>query len=99
MGWAEWGSSSILWRDRVSVIRDNWVSWWITVIERYRLNGFNSGRQDYPEVSNGFQFPYSFPLGGLLLTVAGGLLLGAAAALLPASSAAHMDVVEALRYE
>jgi len=49
--------------------------------------------------ANGFHFPYYFPLGGLLMTLAFGMLLGVVAALLPARSAARMDVVEALRYE
>jgi putative ABC transport system permease protein len=49
--------------------------------------------------ANGFQLTYFFPLGGLLMTAAGGLLLGAVAAWLPARAAAHLDVVEALRYE
>ena len=46
-----------------------------------------------------FPMGYFFPLGGILAAVAIGLLFGALAALIPARQAAHLNVVEALRYE
>ena len=46
-----------------------------------------------------FPIGYYFPQSGLLAATAIGLLFGALAALIPARQAAHMNVVEALRYE
>jgi putative ABC transport system permease protein len=47
----------------------------------------------------GFPVPYSFPLSGILLTLAVGLLFGVIGALVPARHAARMDIVAALAYE
>ena len=46
-----------------------------------------------------FPIPYSFPLAGILAAAAIGLGFGALAAVIPARQAAHLQVVEALRYE
>jgi putative ABC transport system permease protein len=46
-----------------------------------------------------FPMGYYFPLGGILAAIAIGLLFGSLAALIPARQAAHMNVVDALRYE
>lgn len=46
-----------------------------------------------------FPLTYQFPVGGILVGVAAGLLFGGLAAILPSRQAAHMQVVEALRYE
>ncbi len=47
----------------------------------------------------GYPMVYTFPLSGVLLTIAIGLIFGVIAALIPARQAASMNVVEALRYE
>ncbi len=47
----------------------------------------------------GFPMEYLFPASGILTAIAVGLLFGALAAVVPARQAAHLQVVEALRYE
>lgn len=47
----------------------------------------------------GFPVPYSFPLAGILLTIAVGLLFGVIGALIPARHAARLEIVAALAYE
>ncbi|MEJ2736777.1 MAG: FtsX-like permease family protein [Anaerolineae bacterium] len=47
----------------------------------------------------GFPVPYSFPLAGILATIAVGLLFGVIGALIPARHAARLDIVAALAYE
>jgi putative ABC transport system permease protein len=41
----------------------------------------------------------TFPLAGVLATIAAGLLFGVLAALLPARQASRMEIIKALRYE
>jgi len=47
----------------------------------------------------GFNLPYYFPAGGILLGLAVGLLAGVVASLVPAAQAARLEIVQALRYE
>jgi putative ABC transport system permease protein len=47
----------------------------------------------------GFPVPYSFPLAGILVTIAVGLLFGVIGALIPARHAARLEIVAALAYE
>ena len=42
---------------------------------------------------------YSFPLTGVLVSIAAGIILGIIAASIPARQASKMDIIEALRYE
>ncbi len=46
-----------------------------------------------------FPIEYSVPFVGIVTATAAGLLFGVIAALLPARQAAHMEIVQALRYE
>lgn len=47
----------------------------------------------------GWPMPYSFPWGGVLLTLVVGIVFGVLAALVPARSASRLDVVAALHHE
>ncbi|MEA5155043.1 ABC transporter permease [Raineyella sp.] len=47
----------------------------------------------------GWPMPYTFPYGGVLLTMVVGIVFGVLAALVPARSAARLDVVAALHHE
>lgn len=47
----------------------------------------------------GIPVAYYFPWSGLLSAIAVGLLFGALAAIIPAHQAAHLEIVQALRYE
>lgn len=47
----------------------------------------------------GWPMPYSFPFGGVVLTLVVGIGFGILAALIPSSSAAKLDVVDALHHE
>jgi len=47
----------------------------------------------------GWPMPWTFPWGGVLLTIAVGIVFGVLAALIPARSAARLDVVAALHHE
>jgi putative ABC transport system permease protein len=49
--------------------------------------------------TSGFEMPYFFPYGGILIAVAVGLLIGVVAALIPARHAAWLNIVSALQYE
>ena len=46
-----------------------------------------------------FKMDYSFPLTGVIAATAAGLIFGILAALIPARQAAHMEIIQALRYE
>jgi putative ABC transport system permease protein len=46
-----------------------------------------------------FPMEYTFPYIGIVLAIAAGLLFGVVAAIVPARQAAHMEIIEALRYE
>lgn len=47
----------------------------------------------------GFPMEWVFPLSGVLMAIAAGILFGALAAIIPARQAAHLVIIQALRYE
>jgi len=63
------------------------------------LSGMYLGYVIVKALASLFPMAYSFPLSGVLASIAIGLLFGALAAFIPARQAARLQVVEALRYE